>query len=274
MTPPDLLLITWNRKHYLEKTIEHLLKQDQDFRLYCWDNASADGTGDIINSINDPRVVKKVFSKENVKQREPCLWFLENAKSDVVGKIDDDILLPDDWINTLLPLIRSNPNYGMLACWIFMESDWDENLAKHKIKDIDGQRIFHTSWVAGQSFLAKKEVLKKYITNDGYGFPIDQMKMTIDGYINGYPLPLMFAHNMDEPRSPSYFDSKGFGEHGALTARVRGFKTNAEYANWIAQDARNQLTYSLAKQLSDYHQRLNPSLRLKIKRKILSILTN
>lgn len=272
MAPPDLLLITWNRKHYLEKTIVHLLKQDQDFRLYCWDNASEDGTADIINSINDPRVVKKVFSKENVKQRAPSLWFLDNATSDVVGKIDDDILLHENWINIILPLIRNNPIYGMLGCWIFMESDWDEELAKHKIIDIDGQLLLPNISIAGQSFLARKEVLKKYIKPDGYGFPINQGEMAFDGYINGYPLPILFSRNMDEPRSPYYFDSTGFGTHGPLTARVRGFKTTAEYVDWIEQDAKAQLIVPLQKQIQNYKQSVSPSFHHRAKRKLLRLL--
>ncbi|MEQ9022138.1 MAG: glycosyltransferase, partial [Pseudomonadales bacterium] len=127
------LLITWNRRDYVEKTLSNLLVDPSDFRLYCWDNASQDGTADLIASINDPRVVKRHFNKENVNQYEPCIWFFETATSDVIGKVDDDILLPAGWTERIAPMIRQEPKFGMLGCWIFMPEDWNESLAQKNI---------------------------------------------------------------------------------------------------------------------------------------------
>ncbi len=188
--PVDLLLITWNRRTYAEKTLSHLLASSGDFRLYCWDNASQDG--DLIASLDDPRVVRKHFSGENMMQRVPSLWFLDQAESDLVGKIDDDILLPDGWIERIAPMIRSEPRFGMLGCWIYMPEDWDQSAAQHKIVEIGGTRVFRNVWVAGQSFLARRELLRRYIVPESrskydYGFPIDQVAMTAAGLINGYP---------------------------------------------------------------------------------------
>lgn len=268
MKPVDLLLITWNRKAYLEKTIANLLASDDDFRLYCWDNNSEDGTADIIADLNDPRVVKKHFSKTNVKQRTPTLWFFDQAKSDLVGKIDDDILLPNNWVSTIAPIVRNHDNAGMLGCWIFMEDDWDESLAQHKFVRLGEDDVFQNMWIAGQSFLARKKILEKYIypENYGYGFPIDQYRMTLDGLVNGYPLPIVFAHNMDDPRSKKYQNE--LGEHAALTARVRGFNSSDEYGRWIAEDAKNILNDTLKTQLKKAYSQRDQTLIGKIRRKL------
>ena len=64
--------------------------------------------------------------------------------------------------------------------------------------------------------------------------------MTADGLVNGYPLPIQFAHNMDDPRSPYCLMNQtggGMGEQAALTARKHGFQTVEAYCNWIAADA-------------------------------------
>jgi len=276
MATVDLLLITWNRRQYVEKTLENLLAGNADFRLHCWDNNSQDGTADIIASLDDPRIVKKNFSTENVKQRTPTLWFFDQAKSDLVGKIDDDILLPHDWISTIAPIVRNNDNAGMLGCWIYMEDDWDESLAKHKFIKLGEYDIFQNMWIAGQSFLAKKEVVLRYIQpeNKGYGFPIDQYRMTRDGFVNGYPLPIVYAHNMDDPRSKYYInrDEETLGEHAALTARVIGFKNADEYAKWIAEDAKKILTEPVKKQLKRVTLQRDKSLIAKVRRKLGRVL--
>lgn len=270
-SPVDLLLITWNRREYVEKTLEHLFRSNSDFRLYCWDNGSRDGTERIIAGLDDPRVVTRYLSPENQMQRTPCLWFLEEARGDVVGKIDDDILLPDGWIERIAPLVRSEPRFGMLACWIYMPEDWDEAAAAHKIIEVGGTRFFPNMWVAGQSFLARREALIRYVEppGKGYGFPINQRRMTTDGLINGYPLPMLFAHNMDDPRSPHCLMNRpgGMGEQAALTARKRGFDTPEAYAAWIASDARSIIEESVAFQVWRSKLVADPTLTGKLRRK-------
>lgn len=275
--PVDLLLITWNRREYVAKTLVNLFASKSDFRLFCWDNASADGTADIIASLDDPRVVRKQFSPVNAMQRDPTLWFFEQAVGDLAGKIDDDILLPDGWIERIAPLVRAEPSFGMLACWIYMPEDWDEALAAPKILEVGGTRIFRNTWVAGQSFLARRELLKKYVIPPGigYGFPINQVDMTEDGLINGYPLPMLMAENMDDPRSPHCLMNSpgGMGEQAALTARMRGFATPQAYGEWIARDARKTLLESVEDQLREARRARDRSLFGRARSRLGRILT-
>jgi len=242
--PVDLLLITYNRRGYLEKMLPRLLEDPAPFNLYCWDNHSTDGTADIIRSIDDPRIVKRHFHPENVGQAEPCLWFFENAQSDVVGKVDDDVLLPSGWIERIAPLIQQEPKFGMLGCWVYMESDWYEDIAKVNTIQAHGVEIFQSTTIGGHSFLARREYLKKYCNADSpyysHGLPIDRMQMSLDGLISGYPLPLMFAHNMDDPRSPLNIETRkgeGFKPSSAQTARKLGFRSVEDYVAWIEADA-------------------------------------
>jgi len=277
--PVDLLLITWNRHVYVEKTLAHLMASASDFCLYCWDNASKDGTADLIASLNDPRVVRKYFSTENVMQRAPSLWFFNEAKSDVVGKIDDDILLPEGWIERIAPLVRSEPRFGMLGCWIYMPEDWDESVAEHKIIELGGIRVFRNLWIAGQSFLARREVLHRYVTPEeryGYGFPIDQTSMSADGLVNGFPLPILFGHNMDDPRSPHCLMNRpgGMGEQAALTYRVRGFETVESYADWLAADAAKLLRESVETQLREMRRMGGRSLLGRARRRIARMINS
>lgn len=249
--PVDLLLITWNRREYVEKTLPNLLADPSDFRLYCWDNASTDGTADLIASINDPRLVKRHFNKENAVQYQPCLWFFETATSDVIGKIDDDILLPEGWTERIAPMIRKEPKFGMLGCWIFMPEDWNETLAQHNIVELSGERVFRCMGIQGQSFLARRDYLIRYHKKTRHGLPVARFTMSVDGLVNGYPVPLLYAHNMDDPRSPMNVKTKSgpLGLDSALSARNLKFDSAEAFGQWIAADALRRQTVPFDKQM-------------------------
>lgn len=255
MDIPELILITWNRHHYLQKTLETLLADPTDFRLYCWDNASGDETRDLIADLKDDRIVEKHFHAENVNQVEPCRWFFDKAKSRYVGKIDDDIIYPHGWTAQLVEALGQSDRFGMIGCWNFMESDWDAEAAKLNTINISGVNILRTVTLGGCSFIATRELIKQYVTIDqAYGLPINRLKMTLDGHVSGYILPVIMAHHMDDPRSPYCKHYSDDGRMSSLTARVRGFDTIEAYSAWIAQDARTRLTIPIEEQIARIRQ--------------------
>lgn len=249
--PVDLLLLTHNRRRYLEMSLPQLFADSADFRLYCWDNASTDGAADIIASLDDERVVRKHFSKKNVGQTEPSFWFLDAARGDVAGKVDDDILLPVGWMDRIAPMVRSRPELGMIGCWIFMPEDWDQELAAHNIVKVGRYEIFRCTAAAGQSFLARRKLLREYRDRRMPGLPINRKKLAVDGYISGTPAnPLLMAHNMDDPRSPHCLMAAEHAGQEAFTMQRLGFASLEEYAAWIAADARKRQAEPIERQLS------------------------
>lgn len=267
--PPDLLLITWNRRAYLEKTLPTLLADPAEFRLYCWDNGSRDDVRQMIGDLSDPRVALKHLHETNVGQREPFAWFLECSRGDVCGKVDDDVLLPHGWTERLAPLVRCGPHLGMLGCWIFMPDDWDEDLARHNVREIDGAKLFVVTELAGHSFLARRELLRAYWSVARPGIPVDRIRMTLDGFVSGNPVPLLFAHNMDDPRSEHCrMGASGYSEESyALTFRRLGLASLEEYAAWIAADARERQAIPYERQIRSLrvHRALEP-LRRQLRR--------
>jgi len=249
--PVDLLLITRNRRQYLEHSIRALLATDSHFRLYCWDNGSTDGTADVIASLNDPRITSKHYSSTNMNQTHPCLWFLEKSRASIVGKLDDDNLLPAGWIERLAPLVRDNVRLGMLGAWTFMPNDFYPDLARKNVVRIGAAEILRATHIAGCSFLSRKEHLQRYLCPRVNGLPVDRIQMTRDGLISGYPLPLIEAHNMDDPRSPHclYTRTDTLHPSASFTARRLGFSSPEEYAEWIASNAYFQQRYSVSVQL-------------------------
>lgn len=237
----DLLLITRNRPHYLKRTLTQLFQDDSDFRIYWWDNGSDPELVEWVQSLDEPRIVMSHQATENIGQLEPTYWFLEHAESDVAGKIDDDILLPQGWTQTLAEIVRSNPQAGMLASWIFMPKDYRDKWAQRYAIKLGDHKVLRNVAVQGQSCLARTELLRRYADNYRGGFPIDQVKMTADGYINGFPLPIQFGHNMDDPRSEYYVPATTeFGSPSSFTAHKLCFPTIERYVEWIEADARER----------------------------------
>jgi glycosyltransferase involved in cell wall biosynthesis len=252
--PVDLLLVTRNRRSYLGKMLTNLLADPAPFRLFLWDNGSRDGSAEFIAGLKDRRVAEKYFAGDDRGQREPFLWFLDRSGGALVGKLDDDILAPPGWIERIAELLRREARFGLLGCWTFLPRDWDEELARPKIVELAGSRIFQNLWLGGTAWLGRKECLRRYLAPPGeYGVPLDQYRMTADGLVNGYPLPLLIARHLDDPRDPGY--REGVVVSGSATARRKRFKSSRAYGEWIAADARRILTEPLSAQLTRYRLR-------------------
>lgn len=251
----DLLLISHNRRDYLERTLNQLLNCSSSFRLFCWDNGSKDGASDIIASCNDERIVEKHFCPINVMQAYPTEWFLERSTSDIIGKIDDDTLAPQGWIETIGEAVQNNHELGMVGCWTFWPDDFERNRQKalKKIVRIGKHKILHNSHIGGSAFLMRKTRANDYFIShhNGRAFPIDRIKMTEDGFISGWYYPLLVAEHMDDPRSDYCLMNQPEGMNGqaALTAKVRGMTSPQQYQKWIMNDVDTILSASVVQQL-------------------------
>lgn len=253
--PVDLLLISHNRREYLERTLKTLLSSSSAFRLFCWDNGSKDGAVDIIASCNDERIAEKHFCPVNVMQAYPTEWFLERSTSGVIGKIDDDTLVPEGWIEIIGDAVGNHDELGMVGCWTFWQDDFDRNRSKaqKKIVPIGKHRIVYNLHIGGSAFLMRKTLARNYFTpnHNGRAFPIDRIKMTADGFISGWYYPLLIAEHMDDPRSSHCLMNQPEGMNGqtALTAKVRGMTSPQQYLNWIMNDVDTILITSVKQQL-------------------------
>ncbi len=250
---PSILMVTWNRREYFERTISHLLADPSDFRLHIWDNGSADGLPDIIAELKDDRIALKHFANQNFGQFQAWHWFLENSGGEIAGKLDDDILGETAWMARFSRIIAEFPEIGLLGAWVGLPSEWDASVAQHKFVRVGSHLIFQNGWVAGGIFLGRLEYLKRFSSKDPaqLGVPIEQLRMTKAGLINGLPLPISFAEHLDDPRSPFCRMNRpgGWDQFAAYSARMRKFSGPDEFGRWLEADFRKILETSVADQL-------------------------
>ena len=58
MPKVSIILTSFNHEKYLREAIDSVLNQSfKDFELIIWDDASADGSWEIIKSYTDPRII-------------------------------------------------------------------------------------------------------------------------------------------------------------------------------------------------------------------------
>lgn len=253
--PVDLLMITWNRRAYVEKTLARLLSDPADFRLYWWDNGSTDGVAELMSQVRDERIVQTHRCPTNAMQGLPTQWFLEQAQSDVVGKLDDDTLAPPGWTQQLATAVRKHERLGMIGCWTFWPEDFERNrtAAERRMVRIGEHRIVQAAIIGGTGVLLRRDLAERYRDRspNGRKFAIDRMALTLDGYISGWYFPLLWAEHMDDPRSEHCLmrRSEGLNGQAALTAKLRGFTDVQQYLGWIRADADQAMRQSVSAQV-------------------------
>jgi glycosyltransferase involved in cell wall biosynthesis len=252
--PVDLLLITHNRLEYAQRTVATLFADPAPFRVFWWDNGSTDGTAELCRGHGDPRIAAKHLSPTNVMQAAPSRWLLDQSRADLIGKVDDDTLVPRGWIEAIAPAVAGHAELGMIGCWTYWLEDFENHKehASKKLVRVGSHCILRNIIIGGTAFLMRRTYAEKYfVTNpSGREFPIKRVEMTSDGLISGWYYPLLWAEHMDDPRSPHCMMNRagGAGDHAALTARVRNIRDPAQYLEWIKQDASAHMLKSVRRQ--------------------------
>lgn len=91
----SVLIKSYNHRPYVEQAVRSVLAQGfQDFELLVLDDASADGTAEVVRGIADPRIDLRV-SDENMGPSLALKTLLERARGEYVAILNsDDFALP------------------------------------------------------------------------------------------------------------------------------------------------------------------------------------
>ncbi len=202
----DILMIVHNRAEYTEMALARLLEScDGTMRVWVWQNGNHRRTGEIVRSMsNHPRFHHLEHSSDNKKLREPTNWFWRESPGAWLSKVDDDCLLPDGWGAKLREAHQANPKLGVIGCWRFYDDDFEPNLARKKIVELeDGTRLMRNCWVQGSGYVIKRAC------REGTGFlqPDESftnwcIRAALAGWENGWLFPFIHEEHMDDPRSP------------------------------------------------------------------------
>lgn len=217
----EILFINSNRLGYTRQAAAALLADPtEEFILSIWDNASTDGTREFLESLDDPRIGRKVLARENVFLTGAANEIFGKSKADLLAIIPDDFLVPAGWTRALAAVHRDLPEAGLISSWFLGAALFDEQRASHKIQTFGKHRILRHPWTGGGAALFKRKDWEEAGRFEGISTPECWKRMARNGRINGFLVPPIFVEHMDDPWSPYY--------NGTVSPirRLRGTITN------------------------------------------------
>lgn len=242
----DVLMIAYSRPEYLSLALPALLESgDESLRVWVWQNGDDPQVSCIVDTYRGHDRMHRVYrSPHNAKLREPTNWLWSESDAAYVGKVDDDTLVPKGWLKTFKGAHERVRRFGVLGSWIHPVTDFDEKLARKKTSRYRGVSIVEKPSMAGSAYLMKRACVKQAgLLRPEDTFPGYCMRLAWLGWIHGWPLPLVFAEHMDDPRSSKCIlkTQDDFERFAPLTALRHNVKTLEEWKELNRTSAKGNL---------------------------------
>lgn len=161
-----VLLTVYNRKS-VKNTIDSILNQSfENFELLIIDNASDDGTFELLMeySEQDERVTV-VRNEKNMGQTYSLHKGMDIAQGEYIARIDADDLMIRDRLEKQVAFLDENPEYGLCGTWVQFITDDDRLAFLVRMPSTDSgfrtvQRVSCGAY--HPSVMMRKETLDKY----------------------------------------------------------------------------------------------------------------
>ena len=203
----DLLYLAHNRLNNTQITLPKLLHStNYPYSLRIVDNGSTDGTETYLKTVLDnapPKIkITLVVNQNNKVLSKPTNEFWQDSNADLVGKIDNDILVEDGWLEKLVTAHHTVSKLAAIGGFHFPMEIFDYKKCKHNIYEYNDIQILRQPHIGG-NYLAKRHILlengflEEHSAADFKlgGWTGYQNRLTKKGYIIGYYYPLItFGH--------------------------------------------------------------------------------
>lgn len=172
-----ILMITYNRLSYTKKAIASILENTDNFELFIWDNNSTDGTIKFLRSLKNKRI-KIHYSDSNLGLIYPMNCFFDKYKDyPYISKVDNDTIVPQNWLKKLLEVMDSFPLFSVQAeHYIGLDyklKDNQEFFSCFPYIEFNESKIYLSHFNGGSGILIRRNLI------DG---PISEMKGTLNGW--------------------------------------------------------------------------------------------
>lgn len=113
----DCCIVTWNSLAFLKRTLESLATVDypaDKIQVFVSNNGSSDGTAEYLAGLAGtyPFPVTAINLPFNTGVAAGLNFAIQAGQSELVARLDDDIVLPRDWIALMLQDLKQRPFAG------------------------------------------------------------------------------------------------------------------------------------------------------------------
>jgi glycosyltransferase involved in cell wall biosynthesis len=236
----DILYITYNRLDSTKLTLPRLLHSTEyPFNLTVVDNGSNDNTVDylteMVREYHLRKPMKLILNRVNEGLSKPTNRFWRESKADLVGKIDNDILVENGWFEKLINAHKTVHDLAIIGGFHFPKGVFDYDKCKHNIYQYDDIRILRQPYIGGNYIAKRKFLMEKGFLEEASdegqfrlgGWTGYQKQLSASRYIIGYYYPLIFFKHLND------FHDKYFKE-------VRGV-SRRKYMKWEKKDGKRLL---------------------------------
>lgn len=234
MNPVPVLLITYNRLPYSVLAFESILRNPGlPVQLMIWDNGSTDGTAIWLDHLwrqNRPEIKHIKFSDKNVGLAPACNEFFRRfAQYPFVVKVDNDTVLPDNWLRDLMDVMTDPDRITKLGavsgtCLRPYGLTFDEWVQRAMVtKPFGDYKLHYNSYVLGTGVLINMEMMRER------GLLFEHFPRSIwSGQMDSCPISGWTAYT----REAEYYD----GWHFAFYSKVRVKLLNIHAEHVLSND--------------------------------------
>ena len=204
----DILYITFNRLDYTKETLPALIENaNYNFSLTIVDNGSDDGTVSWLKEFarKQRKIIKSIrFMDKNQGISKVTNDFWHSSNADFIGKVDNDTLLPLNWLKRLIESGEKSNRLGVIGGFHFNTSYVDMPSLEKRVMEIDGVQLIPDAFIGGCCYVFRRKIQRKIgYLNVGplrtHGWTQYQENICRNGYINGYLYPLLLVRHFDDP---------------------------------------------------------------------------
>lgn len=203
-----------------------------NWRLWIVDNGSTEpGMVDYLKSVKTSwpnRVHSLILHKKNIGIARVTNDFWKKSDAPIVGKIDNDTLVPYLWLTKLLEGIHKIGEPCILAGNHMTLTEMPKHgVELNNIQTINGQQYTPGRWVGGCCYIMQRRCLEiggQIEEGIGKVFGWTRWQLRNNGKMKiGYIVPYLRVDHMDEKRHPLNMQHSIYNQY---YNKIRGFRKN------------------------------------------------
>lgn len=157
----SVIMPVYNRKDVVMNAINSVLNQTyENFELIVIDDASTDGTTDLLKEINNPKV-KVIFHEKNKYASGARNTGLKNAKGEYIAYLDSDNLLDERYLAATVGAFLEFPDAGGLYSAQYRYETYDSKPFAVQFGSLNKSLLHNHNFVDMNCFAHRRDVYEK-----------------------------------------------------------------------------------------------------------------